>query len=634
MKKKKNVQSSNNNVVPLKGDAESIAKALGKGKERKGNDGWFSTICPAHNDKSPSLGIKDGLNGPIFRCHAGCPSRDVRTQLIELGFLRDTTKRTRTRFPKSRKFCEFPYHDSKGNPVMMVKRIDEPDGGKTFRQYRPDGDGGWIAGIADHVTNPPPYNLPMVLKAINKGMPVYIVEGEKAVECLRANNLVATTNSGGAGKWREHHSDYLVGADVVILPDNDEPGRNHADDAARFLEGKAKQVKVVHLPDLPEKGDVVDYFGRGGTREDLKRWAEETPIWEDVVDENSPLIRQISSVVTNATDFKKAKIQKPNTLLEPWLTEGSLSMIYAERGIGKTWLGLIIATILTRKTDEPLSIGPWEAINKCGTLYIDGEMSEYELQKRIKRLTKIFRKESPDHPFGLLHTSRFLPVFGKQINIAKPEWRDAISEYILANPQYRHIILDNLASLTSGLNEDKQKDWGPINQWLISLRSLGIAVTQIHHAGKGGFQRGTSGREDSLDNIIKLSKPSTYRSGIDGAYFNIAFEKNRNAAPGDNTQMFSLRIIDNPLRKHSLVWEEGPYSDSRDTKKDPIMCDLIRKELNNKQIASKHNVTPSRVSQIKKEAKQQNYIDHRGHSTPEGQEFLDRTESILPPTDC
>ena len=57
---------------------------------------------------------------------------------------------------------------------------------------------------------------------------MFYPRGEKDVDNLVQLGLTATTNPMGAGKWQESYSEILKGANVVILPDNDEPGRNHA----------------------------------------------------------------------------------------------------------------------------------------------------------------------------------------------------------------------------------------------------------------------------------------------------------------------------------------------------------------------------------------------------------------------
>src|SRR5215208_507945 len=107
---------------------------------------------------------------------------------------------------------------------------------KTFRQRRPDGKGGWSWSL--NGVQRVPYRLPELLAA-DKQAPVYVAEGEEDVDRLRALGLMSTTNSEGAGKWRDELSEYLRDRNVVILPDNDEPGHRHAQQAAQSLIGKA-----------------------------------------------------------------------------------------------------------------------------------------------------------------------------------------------------------------------------------------------------------------------------------------------------------------------------------------------------------------------------------------------------------
>jgi putative DNA primase/helicase len=107
---------------------------------------------------------------------------------------------------------------------------------------------------------------------------VFLVEGEKDADNLAALGLTATCNPGGAGKWRPEYTEQMRGLDVVIVPDNDEPGELHAWKVARELRGVAKSVCVLSLPGLPPKGDVSDYLRSGGTAEELVKLAEAAPI--------------------------------------------------------------------------------------------------------------------------------------------------------------------------------------------------------------------------------------------------------------------------------------------------------------------------------------------------------------------
>jgi hypothetical protein len=150
---------------------------------------------------------------------------------------------------------------------------------KQFLQRRPDPDhpGEWIWDLKG--VQPIPYRLPELLASDSRTR-VWIQEGEKDCDNLHALGLVATCNPMGAGKWRDEYSRYLQGRDVVILPDNDEPGRKHAEKVANSLLRFATSVKVLRLPDLPPKGDVSDWLESGGTVAELIRLAEECPNYQ------------------------------------------------------------------------------------------------------------------------------------------------------------------------------------------------------------------------------------------------------------------------------------------------------------------------------------------------------------------
>ncbi len=135
--------------------------------------------------------------------------------------------------------AEYPYRDECGVLLFVVER-HEP---KRFLQKRPVG-GGWIYHLGD--VRRVLYRLPELLQA-DPTAPVFIVEGEKAADRLAALGLVVTTNPGGAGKWRPKYGEWLRGRHVVILPDDDEPGRRHGEQVAHALHGVAASVKVVSL---------------------------------------------------------------------------------------------------------------------------------------------------------------------------------------------------------------------------------------------------------------------------------------------------------------------------------------------------------------------------------------------------
>ena len=163
----------------------------------------------------------------------------------------------------------YDYLDENGELLMQVVRI-EP---KTFRQRRPEGTG-WSWSVKD--VRVVPYRLPELLAAPDAV--VYLVEGEKDADRLTSLGLVATCNAGGAGKWRAEHSEFLRGRHVVILPDNDDAGRKHANKAVKELRGIAADVRVIALPDLPEKGDVSDWLDAGGGITALEAMLQEASV--------------------------------------------------------------------------------------------------------------------------------------------------------------------------------------------------------------------------------------------------------------------------------------------------------------------------------------------------------------------
>jgi len=119
------------------------------------------------------------------------------------------------------------------------------------------------------------YRLPELLQR-SEDAPVWVVEGEKDADALAERGLAATTNAGGAGKWRPSHTASLKDADVIIVPDTDAPGLAHGQDVARQLQGKAACVRVIILP---EGKDVSEYLEMGGAVAALVALAEAAPDW-------------------------------------------------------------------------------------------------------------------------------------------------------------------------------------------------------------------------------------------------------------------------------------------------------------------------------------------------------------------
>lgn len=220
------------------------------------NDGRQRTIrCPAHDDRQASLSIGRGNDGRLLlHCQAGCKTSDV-LAAARLS-MRDLFERKNARCDDP--IAEYEYCDENGVPLSYVVRFPP----KRFKQRRADGV--WTMRGVRRVL----YQLPSL-----RGQPVvYIVEGEKDADRLRSIGLVATTAPMGAGKWSKNYTEQLTTAgvrQVVILPDNDDPGRKHAEAVAGSCHAAGLIVKVVELPDLQPNGDVSDWLDTGHIQDDL-----------------------------------------------------------------------------------------------------------------------------------------------------------------------------------------------------------------------------------------------------------------------------------------------------------------------------------------------------------------------------
>ena len=242
--------------------AESIREALRCGKSScacgKGN-----THCPAHDDTDPSLSVTDGRTAPLLKCFKGCDSSAIITALKARGLWEQGEKveRARTNEP----VAQYRYVSAEGEIVGIKGRFESYDNGerkKTFLWKLP-GVERW-AGLGDKgVESMPLYNLPALLT--KPGKPVFLVEGEKAVEALTNRDLLAVCLSGGASQKRFGNAlDPLRSREVILWPDNDGPGESLMGRIASILTD-AGFVRPTTIP----KGDAWDYFENGGTVEAL-----------------------------------------------------------------------------------------------------------------------------------------------------------------------------------------------------------------------------------------------------------------------------------------------------------------------------------------------------------------------------
>ena len=235
-----------------------------------------------------------------------------------------------------------------------------------------------------------------------------------------------------------------------------------------------------------------------------------------------------------ASDLLKMEIAEPEILLAPWLRRGTLAMIAAQTGIGKTWTALSIAGALS--TGGEVFGGLWNAPQPRRVLFVDGEMSLFDMKDRFEIL-------GIDNRNALL-CNPDLDRNAKGVNIASPEWQEKI-ELTIETEKVDVAIFDNVASLyrVDG-NSNTTESWMIMQEFLWKLRRRQIGVIIIDHRGKsnGDSARGTSAKSDILDIAIMLKRPDDYQQTA-GSQFIVRFTKSRGLF-GDEVNPFLATLCD------------------------------------------------------------------------------------------
>jgi hypothetical protein len=221
------------------------------------------------------------------------------------------------------------------------------------------------------------------------------------------------------------------------------------------------------------------------------------------------------------------------SLMGAWMKEGDLGMIYAARGVGKTWLSMMLAHALA----EGRGLGEWEAGEQGPgvVVYVDGEMNLADTVAREQQM-KAMGFQSVNLTF--LHHEQ-LPE-GRHLNLADVGQQEALLAEAKARGA-KAVVLDNISCLFRDVDENDNNEWEKVSPWLLSFRRAGVAVVLIHHEGRnGGGARGASRREDMMHWVIRLEGNSV-TTGDDGASFSSSFTKCRNC-PGRDAPPLEWRV--------------------------------------------------------------------------------------------
>ncbi len=236
----------------------------------------------------------------------------------------------------------------------------------------------------------------------------------------------------------------------------------------------------------------------------------------------------------SAKELLSLELKPREMLLEPILPVQGLAMLYAYRGIGKTFLALGMATAIAGGTE----FLRWSAPKARNVLYVDGELPAVTIRDRTAMIVAGLEQEPAEDALRIITPDL---QRGPMPDLATQKGQEFLEPHL---DGVSLLILDNLSALCRYGVENEGESWIPVQEWALSLRRRGISVLFIHHAGKNRSQRGTSRREDLLDTVITLKNPKDYEAS-DGLRCEVHFEKTR-AMLGQSAKPFEARMESGP----------------------------------------------------------------------------------------
>jgi len=434
---------------------ELLCLAQLSGSVKSGPNRW-TALCPAHSDSKPSLSISTSKDGTILiKCHAGCKTQQVCEALnIELKDL--FVQREAGPAKSDEPIAVYQYTDEFGRILFEVCRFYP----KRFAQRVPTSSGyRWNLDGVRRV----PYNLEKLTKATFDTQ-IFIPEGEKDCDRLSSLGLLASCNPGGAGKWRVDYNRFFTGRPVVILPDNDSVGTEHARQIVEELLPVAKEVKLVTLDDLPSGGDISDWLDTGGTLDGLMLRVREAQVLTRT-DQAVLIIKNLSEVVVRSVDWLW-----PNRF-----PMGKLSLVVGDPNVGKSFLSLYISARVTNGL-------PWPdgtentSVGNVILLSAEDDIEDTIVPRLIKQGADLNRIVAIE---GVTKRERRF-----YFNLARD--LPALERAIIQTENMRLVVIDPIAAFCGMTDSHKNAEvrglLGPLAQLAAKYR---VAVLGITHLRKG-----------------------------------------------------------------------------------------------------------------------------------------------------
>jgi hypothetical protein len=349
-------------------------------------------------------------------------------------------------------------------------------------------------------------------------------EGEKDVERLGLAGVPAFTFGGVGDGLPEVAVEYVARRHVVILADNDDAGRRHAQAKAALAAGVAGSVRVLELPGLPMKGDVSEWLAQGHTADELTAVAEATPQWEPLSAHAGPVGSSWKAKVISASDLRR-KVFEPVPYVLPGFVPEGVTILASKPKVGKSWLTLDLCLAVAAGGFTMGALKPASG----DVLYLALEESHRRLQRRLDKLLPVISERWPE-----------------RLTLAT-EWRKTneggisdIEDWCKSVATPRLVVIDTLEKVRPpqiAKGQSYSADYEALTGLQRLAHQYGIAIIVIHHQRKMDADdpfdtiSGTLGLTGAADTILVIRKQAgaatLYARGrdIEEGEFAIQFEK-------------------------------------------------------------------------------------------------------------
>ncbi len=507
------------------GDVEAVIQELnnlGCQPEQAGDQ--YSAYCPVHEldgkGHKKSLSVKSGNKvAVVVTCHAGCSFNELRKVITSLNSTKERKEVEAT----------YLYRNREGKEEFRKLRF-WPKDFRIENHNIPSNDPNkmrWKLPLDRDITEWPLYRLPELVAAKDTGETVFYCEGEKDTDRLVKLNCIATTNYEGASKgsqkpkWRLDYTKQLSGLNsLVLLPDNDDPGRAHMANIATQMTGKVGEIIMLDLglrfPDLKAGADVSDWLNAGHSVEELIELVSRCEPWTPATADNaavspvepprsddlnlgketdvpaqpsppppaeSVMLRSAATIIPRAIDW----------LWPGWLSVGKLHLLAGAPGTAKTTIAMT-----------------WAAAISTGGTFPDGSRAPQGnvliwSSEDDPRDTLIPRLIAAGADLNHVHIV-------ESVNHSKTGKRtfDPAKDFPLLKAAVNQIgtvvfmVIDSVADAVAGdagKNNQVRRALSPVKDF---AEEMGIAVLGITH-----FNKGTSGRAISriIDSVAFVGLP-------------------------------------------------------------------------------------------------------------------------------